>query len=417
MIILVLNCGSSSVKYCLFRGGGEPEELARGSIERVGLADSEIVLESKGKPKLRRQRGIANHEKAISVILNELVTDPAHGCIENLVDIEAVGHRVVHGGEHFSQAVQIDDEVKHAIEECARFAPLHNPANLKGIEACEKLLPNVPQVAVFDTAFHSTLPPEAYLYAIPYRLYKEQGIRRYGFHGTSHAFVAEKADQLLQKLGRYKAPSRLVICHLGSGASLSAVKGGRCIDTSMGFTPLEGLVMGTRCGDLDPAVVLYLLYEYGPNRLDRMLNKESGLKGLTGFSDMRDVMDAADGKLPEGATELTKEQRDMATVALNLYVHRLKRYIGAFAAVLGGLDAVVMTAGVGEHAPKVRALTLDGLQGMGIHYDPGANSRNETVISAADSPVAAFVIHTNEELVIARDTVRVLSGKASPAQR
>jgi acetate kinase len=409
VIILVLNCGSSSVKYCLYRGEEEPEELARGSIERVGLADSEIVFETKGKPRLRRERGIANHEKAMQVILNELVTEPEHGCIQNLEAIEAVGHRVVHGGEHFSQAVRIDDDVKRAIEECARFAPLHNPSNLKGIEACERLLPDVPQVAVFDTAFHSTLPPEAYLYAIPYKLYKEQGIRRYGFHGTSHAYVAEQADRLLRELGLYQEPSRLVTCHLGSGASLSAVKGGQCIDTSMGFTPLEGLVMGTRCGDLDPAVVLYLLYEYGPNRLDRMLNKESGLKGLTGFSDMRDVMDAADGKLPEGATELTKEQRDMAQVAMNLYAHRVKRYIGAFAAVLGGLDAVVMTAGVGEHAPKIRALTLDGLQGMGIYYDPEKNARNEAVISTEDSPVATFVIHTNEELVIARDTMRVVT--------
>jgi len=409
VIVFVLNCGSSSVKYCLYKGGQEPEEVARGLIDRVGMADSQVVLESRGKPPLRRQQPIANHEKALNVILNELVTDPNHGCLPSLDAIHAVGHRVVHGGEHFSQAVRITEDVKRAIEDCARFAPLHNPSNLKGIEACEKLLPGVPQVAVFDTAFHSTLPPEAYLYAIPYKLYKEQGIRRYGFHGTSHAYVAEQADRLLNTLGRFRDPSRLVTCHLGSGASLSAVKGGRCVDTSMGFTPLEGLVMGTRCGDLDPAVVLYLLYEYGPNRLDRMLNKESGLKGLTGFSDMRDVMDAADGVLPDGAAGLTKEQRDMAQIAMNLYAHRVKRYIGAFAAVLGGLDAVVLTAGVGEHAPRVRALALEGLQGIGIVYDPDANARNETVISTGDSPVAVFVIPTNEELGIARDTLRVIA--------
>lgn len=409
VIVFVLNCGSSSVKYCLYKGGQEPEEVARGLIDRVGMADSQVVLESRGKPPLRRQQPIANHEKALNVILNELVTDPNHGYLPSLDAIHAVGHRVVHGGEHFSQAVRITEDVKRAIEDCARFAPLHNPSNLKGIEACEKLLPGVPQVAVFDTAFHSTLPPEAYLYAIPYKLYKEQGIRRYGFHGTSHAYVAEQADRLLNTLGRFRDPSRLVTCHLGSGASLSAVKGGRCVDTSMGFTPLEGLVMGTRCGDLDPAVVLYLLYEYGPNRLDRMLNKESGLKGLTGFSDMRDVMDAADGVLPDGAAGLTKEQRDMAQIAMNLYAHRVKRYIGAFAAVLGGLDAVVLTAGVGEHAPRVRALALEGLQGIGIVYDPDANARNETVISTGDSPVAVFVIPTNEELGIARDTLRVIA--------
>jgi len=406
MIVLVLNCGSSSVKFRVFDVDDDKSELlARGAVDRIGLSDSAISLETTGKQPIERTGTVENHQDALSVILEELLIDSEHGCISSLSEIQAVGHRVVHGGEKFSKASIIDNEVKSAIDECSKFAPLHNPPNLNGIWACERVLSDIPQVAVFDTAFHSSLPKEAYMYALPKELYEKQGIRRYGFHGTSHSYVAQEAEKLLEAEQKGEPPYCIVTCHLGSGASVAAVSGGSCVDTSMGFTPLEGLVMGTRCGDIDPAIVIYLMREYGAAQLDRLFNKESGLLGLTGYSDMRDVIALADGEIADSSSQA----REMAEVTMRIYARRIKKYIGSYAAVLGGLDAVVFTAGIGEQSARLRALILDNMDVLGLILDEDANNRNDSVISTPESSAMALVIPTNEELVIAREAYQAVN--------
>jgi acetate kinase len=404
MKILVLNCGSSSVKYQLIEM--EQEQLiCKGVIERIGSQDAIVRYRPVGRAEKRQVRPVADFVQAIDSVLSDLL-DPEIGVLDNKGEIAAVGHRVVHGGEDFARSVLIDDNVIQSIKDCAAFAPLHNPANLKGIQVCMQLLPGTPQVAVFDTAFHQTMPPASYLYALPARYYRELQVRRYGFHGTSHRYVAHRAARVLE---RPIEKLKIITCHLGNGASVAAVKYGRSVDTSMGFTPLEGLVMGTRSGDIDPALVLYLMDVDGlePEEMDTLLNKQSGMLGLTdGFShDMRDIEEKAmDGD----------EQCDLA---LDVYCHRIKKYIGAFAAVMGGVDAVVFTGGIGERSPIVRRRICRDMAFLGIVIDPAGEAVNEAFCGGgrgetphlSSGPTKVLVLETNEELVIARDTQKVLS--------
>jgi acetate kinase len=362
-------------------------ELARGIVERIGSGSARFTQRVNGETR-RIDVDVIDHHGAFQVIGRALTG----GIITNLEEIKVVGHRVVHGGDRVFKPTRVDSDLVRLIREMAKLAPLHNPANLLGIEAATELLPKALHVAVFDTAFHQTLPPRAYLYAIPYELYERYRVRRYGFHGTSHHYVARRAAQLV---GKPLEELRMVTCHLGNGCSLAAIKRGRCIDTSMGFTPLEGLVMGTRSGDIDPSVIFYLA-DQGlgePRELYRLLNQESGLLGLSGVSnDMREVKKAAD------------EGNPRAKLAIEVYAYRIKKYIGAYAAALGGLDVIAFTAGVGENAPFVRAAALEGLEFLGIRLDPEANDRTigvEGVISSPDSKVKVLVVPTNEELMIA----------------
>ena len=334
-----------------------------------------------------------NHKEAIEIVLKALV-DGEHGVIKSMDEITAVGHRVVHGGEKYASSVLITEEVKKSIEECYKLAPLHNPPNMIGIEACEELMPNTPMVAVFDTAFHQTMPKEAFLYALPYELYSENGIRKYGFHGTSHMYVSNKVAEVM---GKDIKDLKIVTCHLGNGASLCAVKNGVSIDTTMGFTPLDGIVMGTRSGSIDPAIVLYLINElkYSTEDVNTLLNKKSGVLGISGVSsDFRDIEDAA------------AKGDERAILALDIYHYRIRTQIGAYAAAMGGVDAIVFTAGVGENGPETREACLEGLEFLGVKVDKEKNNVRGKVreISTEDSTVKAFVIPTNEELVIARDT-------------
>ncbi len=405
MKVLVLNCGSSSVKYELFQT--EPEQsLARGLAERVGVQSAESpVLHHQvtdGEPRTV-EADLPDHRAAIREIVGAL-TAPGNGVLSSLDEIAAVGHRVVHGGEKFADSTIISDEVLASIEECAELAPLHNPPNLVGIRAAQELLPGRPNVAVFDTAFHQTIPRHAYLYGLPYAYYERYGIRRYGFHGTSHRYVTIEATAFLTARGIPPAEQCLVTCHLGNGCSMAAVKGGRSVDTTMGFTPLEGLLMGTRCGDVDPAAVLYLMEQEAldPDEADRLLNKQSGLLGVSGVgSDLRDVLRA------EG------ERDERAAAAVELFCYRIRKYIGAYAAALGCLHAVVFTAGIGENSPEVRGRVCAGLEFMGIGIDGAKNEgtvRPETVtpIEAEGARVHVLVIPTDEELMIARDTAALL---------
>ncbi len=406
MKILVLNCGSSSVKYQLIEMDGE-EVICKGIVERIGSDDAIVRYSPAGRPEKREVRAVADHTEAINAVLAMLL-DPEIGVIGDKSEIAAVGHRTVHGGEEFASSVRIDHEVLQTIRDCSVFAPLHNPHNLKGIEVCMELLPGTPQVAVFDTAFHQTMPPAAYLYALPYSLYRKFKVRRYGFHGTSHRYVAHKAAEVL---GRSIEELKIVTCHLGNGASVAAVKHGKSVDTSMGFTPLEGLVMGTRCGDIDPALVLYIMEVEGlsPEEMDELLNKRSGMLGLTELShDMREIEEKA------------KEGDERCNLALDIYCHRIKKYIGAYAAVMGGVDAVVFTGGVGEKSDVVRRRVCRDMEFLGIVFDEEANMQHvpwakvkpaSPHISAG--PTKVLVIPTNEELVIARDTRDLLFGKGS----
>ncbi|MFO7946060.1 MAG: acetate kinase [Armatimonadota bacterium] len=406
MIVLVVNCGSSSLKYELFDTDAE-QPLAGGLAERVGINggdDAVLEHEPADAEEIVREMPMPDHEVALGAVLDILVDD-AVGVIDSLDAIEAVGHRVVHGGEKFAESVLIDDEVIAAIDEFSELAPLHNPPNLTGIRACQKRLPGVPAVAVFDTAFHQTLQPRAYLYGLPYEIYEEHGVRRYGFHGTSHRYVTQVAARRLQQdHGIPPGDQKIITCHLGNGCSMAAVDGGSSIDTTLGFTPLEGLLMGTRCGDLDPAIVYFLMekLDLDTDEIDQMLNKQSGLLGVSGVSsDMRDVKAAA------------HEGNRRAQAALDLFCYRVRRYIGAYAAVLEGLDAIVFTAGIGENESLVRAQALEGLEFMGIKED---TAKNEAVsklpegedIATDDSDVRIYVIPTDEELMIARDTARVV---------
>lgn len=403
--VLVINCGSSSLKYQLLETDSG-QCLASGLASRVSVGggeEAELVQKRAGSSDYHRQAPMPDHEVALGYVLDALV-HPDHGVLGSLAEIEAVGHRVVHGGEAFSKSVLIDAEVEAAIERFCEIAPLHNPANLQGIRACRHRLPQVPMVAVFDTAFHQTLPPTAYLYGLPYELYEQRGIRRYGFHGTSHRYVATRAAEMLVARGLPVEQQRIITCHLGNGCSVTAVQGGKSVQTSMGFTPLEGLLMGTRCGDLDPALVPYLLNHLGmdPGEIDDLLNKRSGLLGISGVSsDIRDIHQA----IAEG--------NERAALALDLFCSRLRRYLGAYATVMEGVDAVVFTAGIGENDPVVRERSTRGLEFLGLYLDPVRNADpalrgRPADISKADSPGRLLVIPTNEELLIAQDTAEIV---------
>jgi acetate kinase len=397
MKALVLNSGSSSVKFQLMRMEDE-SLLAKGIVEKIGSSDAIITYQPAGKNKLREIREVPNHTIAIEMVLN-LLMHPQHGVIKDKSEIDGIGHRVVHGGEDFSGSVLITDKVKATIRKCIQFAPLHNPANLKGIEACDVALPGIPQVGVFDTAFHQTIPPKAFIYGLPYTLYKKLGIRRYGFHGTSHGYVAARAAEAL---GKPLAKTRLITCHLGNGASITAIDGGRSVDTTMGFTPLEGLVMGTRCGDIDPALVPYIMEreKLGAKEIDSIMNKNSGMLGLTETSnDMREIeQEAARGS-------------ERHRLAIDIYCYHVRKYIGAYMTALGKVDAIVFTGGIGENSRLVRRLVLEGLSEYGIIFDADKNEKNESVISTGK--VKVLVVPTNEELAIARDTKSILAALAA----
>ena len=397
MKVLVINCGSSSLKYQLIDMVNE-EALAQGLVERIGIEGSVLTQKVEGKDKYIVKEEMKDHKDAIRLVLAALV-DENNGVIKSMDEISAVGHRVVHGGEKYKESVVINDEVKANIEECFKLAPLHNPANMIGIKACEELMPNTPMVAVFDTAFHGTMPEDAYLYALPYELYEKHGIRKYGFHGTSHKYVSQTCAEVM---GRDIKDLKIITCHLGNGASLCAVKNGVSVDTSMGFTPLEGLAMGTRCGNIDPAIVTFLMKEEGlsVDEVNDLLNKKSGVLGISGISsDFRDIEDAA----------FNKDDR-RAKLALKIFEYKIRTTIGAYAAAMGGVDAIVFTAGVGENGPETREKCLEGLEFLGVEIDKEANNVRGKIreISKAGCNVKAFVIPTNEELVIARDTLELI---------
>ncbi len=400
MKILVLNCGSSSIKYQLIDMANNAELLAKGLLERVGLKDSEFKHQPKGKDPFMLIQDVENHETGINLILKTLL-DPNHGVIGSVNEIIAVGHRVAHGGENFSDSALITNEVKKNIEDVIDLAPLHNPANLKGITSMEKLLPTVSQVAVFDTAFHQSIPPHAYMYGLPYELYEKDKIRRYGFHGTSHKYVFEKAcDVLFMRKDHVKA----ITCHLGNGASIAAIENGKSVDTSMGLTPVEGLIMGTRTGDLDLGALLYIMNKKGLNvdEANNLINKKSGMLGVSGISyDMRDIEDAA-----------WKNGDKRAQLALDMYIYRVKKYIGAYAAAMGGVDLLIFTGGVGENGPETREAVCKDLDFLGINFDLEKNNglRGKLeMISRHDSAVKVMVVPTNEELVIAHDTLKIVT--------
>ena len=399
MNILVINSGSSSLKFQLIDADTE-ELIAKGLCERIGIDGSQISFTPAGGAKQKKQVPMADHREAIRLML-DVLTNPETGVVKDLSQIGAVGHRIVHGGEKFSGATLITPEVENEIAACSDLAPLHNPANLIGIRACEALMPGVPMVAVFDTAFHQTMPEEAYLYGIPYRYYEQYRIRRYGFHGTSHDYVSKRAAAVL---GRPVEELKLIVCHLGNGASVSAVKYGKCVDTSMGLTPLEGLIMGTRSGDVDPAVIEFIAHKEGKSieEITNMLNKESGVLGLSdGFSsDFRDLEDAWE-----------KEKNPNAARALKAYALRTAKYVGAYAAAMNGVDAVCFTAGVGENSPIMRTMICgDYLGYLGITLDEEANAKRgkDMVISTPESATKVLVIPTNEELAIARQTYALI---------
>lgn len=395
MKVLVINCGSSSLKYQVLDMTTETL-MAKGLVERIGMDGSVITHEKIGMDKIKKEVPMNDHKEAIKQVL-DAVQDKEHGVVASMDEIGAVGHRVVHAGEKFAESVLIDDAVVAALEECVELAPLHNTPNLYGIAACKELMPNTPMVGVFDTAFHQTMPPEAYLYAIPYEFYEKYGIRRYGFHGTSHKYVAQRAASMLNvNINDLK----LITCHLGNGASVSAIKHGRCIDTSMGFTPLEGLVMGTRCGDIDPAIVTYIRQKENlPQGVtNEILNKKSGVLGISGVSsDFRDLEEAV------------AEGNERAALALKIFAKKVRFYIGAYIAEMNGVDAIVFTAGVGENDVNMRELICTDLGNLGIKLDIIKNKvrGKETIVSTEDSKVKLLLIPTNEELMIARDTFNI----------
>ncbi len=392
MYILVLNCGSSSVKFQLFDKTTQ-QSLARGLIEKIGSSVAGLKYVPLEGPRITEQLEVLDHAAAIRLALRTL-TNQKYGVMKDVSEVEGVGHRVVHGGERFVDSVLITDEVLEQIENCAQFAPLHNPHNLRGIKACEVLLPNLPQIAVFDTAFHQTMKPEAYLYGLPLALYRKLGIRRYGFHGTSHRYVAQEAARILDTP---ITDLKIITCHLGNGASITAVDGGESMDTSMGFTPLEGLIMGTRCGDIDPAIVPYMMKRenLSARDVDSLMNKSSGVLGLSeNTNDMREIEDEA----------LSGSEENM--FILEIYSRRIKKYIGAYAAALGGLNAIVFTGGVGENSPIVRELSTRGLEFMGVVLDRKKNQASSDIISTGS--VDVLVVRTNEELAIARDTIAII---------
>lgn len=395
MKILVINCGSSSLKYQLIDSETE-QIMAKGICERIKL-DGVLTHQTTGKDKIKIDAAMPDHSAAVKIVLDKLL-DPVDGAISSLDEINAIGHRVVHGGEKFSSSALINDEVLDAIEACNDLAPLHNPANLIGIRACAKLMPGVPQVAVFDTAFHQTMPECAYIYGIPYEYYEKYKVRRYGFHGTSHSFVSKRTAELL---GKDIKDTKIIVCHLGGGASICAVEGGKSIDTTMGLTPLEGITMGTRSGNIDPAIIEFIAGKEGKSipEIMNMLNKESGVLGISGVSsDFRDIN--------KGMAENNKR----CDIAMNVFCYQAAKFIGGYVAAMNGVDAVVFTAGVGENDPLVRKLTCDRLKYLGIEIDGEANKlRGEEVrISSDNSRVPVYVVPTNEELAIARETVALI---------
>ena len=395
MNVLVVNCGSSSLKYQLIDMDNEAV-LAKGQFEKIGAEDAIFTHKRPDAEKLERVEPILDHKQALKILLDILI-DAEFGVISSMDEIDAVGHRVVHGAEKFADSVLITPAVMEALEECAKIAPLHNPPNIQGIEACEAIMPKVPQVAVFDTAFHQTMPAEAFLYGLPYEAYTELGVRRYGFHGTSHKYVAQRVAELM---GKHMSDLRIISCHLGNGSSVAAIKAGRSIDTSMGFTPLSGLIMGTRCGDIDPAIVPFLMdkWDMTYHEIDAIMNKKSGVFGISGVSnDFRVIGEAAE------------EGNKRAQLALDMFHYKVRSTIGAYAAVMGGVDVIVFTAGIGENGIGNRDAICNGLEYLGTRLDRERNNvrGKETEISVEGSKVKIFVVPTNEEIMIARDTKRI----------
>lgn len=396
MKVLVLNSGSSSVKYQLF-DMRDQSILAKGLVQRIGIEGSELAHVSTGKEPYKTVTDIPSHGAALGLIF-DVLTNSEYGIIQKVEEIDAIGHRVVHGGEVFKHAVLVDDSIKDSIRDLIALAPLHNPANLLGIEECEKIIPGIRQVAVFDTSFHQTIPQKAYMYSLPYRYYEDYGIRKYGFHGTSHQYVAQRAAKMLDKP---LEELNIITCHLGNGASITAIRGGKSVDTSMGFTPLEGLAMGTRSGDLDPAIITFLMKKenLSPENVDKILNNQSGVLGISGISsDFRDLEKAAG------------EGNERAKLAMDMFIHRVRKYIGSYAAELNGVDALVFTAGLGENSPEIRAGVCDGLDFLNLWIDPEKNNvrGKETVLSTDNSKGKVLLIPTNEELAIALQTVELV---------
>lgn len=397
MKILVLNCGSSSIKYALYDMDSKTV-MTSGGAERVGLDGAFVKVKLANGEKKKVMHDIPEHTEGVKFIFS-LLTDPEIGVIKDLKEIDAVGHRMVHGGEKFNKSVLLTEEVLKVFEECTDLAPLHNPANLKGVRAVQELMPGLPQVGVFDTAFHQTMPKEAYMYAVPYELYEKYGVRRYGFHGTSHRYVSQRVCEFL---GVKPEGKKIITCHIGNGASIAAVKDGKCIDTSMGLTPLEGLMMGTRSGDIDGGAITFIQKKLGldADGMSNLLNKKSGMLGITGISsDMREI-DAA-----------CEEGNERAKLATDMYFYRIRKYIGAYAAAMDGCDIIVFTAGVGENQASMREKVCEGLSFMGVKIDVEKNSGihgEEAVISTPDSKVTVVVIPTDEELMIATDTMALL---------
>ena len=397
MNILVINCGSSSLKYQLINSESE-EVLANGLCERIGIDGSCITHQPKGGEKVKTEIAMPTHTQAVAAVIEKL-TDEKVGVVKSLAEIDAVGHRIVHGGEKFASSVVIDAEVMKAIEDCNDLAPLHNPANLIGINSCKEIMPDVPMVAVFDTAFHQTMPKKAYLYGLPYEYYEKYKVRRYGFHGTSHDFVSNRVAEIM---GRKREDLKIIVCHLGNGASVSAVKNGKCVDTSMGLTPLEGLIMGTRSGDIDPAIVSFLADKEGKtaDEIINICNKKSGVLGLSGgvSSDFRDLAQAA------------ADGNEKADIALKTWAYHVAKYVGAYAAAMNGVDVIAFTAGVGENNVDARAEVCSYLGYLGVTINAEANKKRgeEVEISTPDSTTKVYVVPTDEELAIARETARLV---------
>jgi acetate kinase len=405
MKVLVLNSGSSSLKYQLIDSENE-EVLAKGIAERIGLSEGKLRHSVNGRNDIEITKEMVDHEAAMDLVF-AMLTDPEVGAVSGIEEISAVGHRVVHGGEQFREPTMVTEEILTEIDKVSELAPLHNPPNLAGIRACRRLMPGVPQVAVFDTAFHATMPKHAYIYALPYELYEERRVRRYGFHGTSHKYVSGRATRLLQAEGYDPERLKVITCHLGNGCSMTAIVGGKVVDTSMGMTPAEGLVMGTRSGDVDPAILLYLErnLNWTAEDVDDLINKKSGLLGVSGYSsDMRDIEDGV------------AAGNERATLALDIFCYRVRKYMGAYAAAMDGLDAVVLTGGIGENCPNVRARICRGLGFLGLELDPEENqirSSEDRDISRRESRARILIIPTNEERMIARETSQLVGHRVT----
>lgn len=398
MKVLVVNAGSSSLKYQLFNTDNG-SVLAKGNCERIGIAGSKITHKTSGKDEYAKETDLANHSAAIQLVVDTLL-DSKVGCIESPNEIEAIGHRVVHGGPFFSESMLVTDEVMAVLEKCVAYAPLHTPAHIMGIKGCTAVMPKTPQVLVFDTAFHQTMSKEVYMYGVTYDMYEEYGVRRYGAHGTSHRYVS---GEMVKLMGGCAEGKKIVTCHIGNGSSITAVKDGKCVDTSMGFTPLDGIMMGTRCGAIDPAIVPFIMEKknFTPKEMDAYMNKQCGLLGISGVSsDSRDLEKAMN------------EGNERAALTYDMLCYQIKKFIGAYSASMGGLDGIVFTAGIGEHSPFIREKVLSGLEYLGVKLDKERNnfghSGDPVKISADDSRVTVYMIPTNEELVIAADTEKIV---------